>query len=428
MTTVLIIAIFILGYVAIAFESWIKVDKAATAILTAVFCWSILALGGVALGVEDAGGELLGHLNQTASIVFFLMGAMAIVELIDVHNGFDIITRLITTTKKVKLLIIFSLLTFFLSAILDNLTTTIVMVALLRKILKDRNDLLLFGSMVIIAANAGGAFSPIGDVTTIMLWIGNRVTAANIIMELFIPSLVCIVIPLVAIGSQLKGHIATSAADVVSVQTDVSKKQQKLILFLGVGCLLFTPIFKTFTHLPPFLGILFGVGVVGLASEILHRRKPEEEKEKKSLVGVLRRIDMMSILFFLGILLAVNALEVAGILHHLSIWLMEELQSYWLINIAIGLMSSIFDNVPLVAGMMGMYSLADFPTDHMFWELLSFCAGTGGSILIIGSAAGVAAMGLLKIDFIWYLKKISLWALLGYFSGVGVLYLMYVFA
>ncbi len=424
MTAVLIILFFLLGYLAIALENPIKIDKSATALLTAVLCWSTLALGGDWEGVNSIQEEVLLHLGGTASIVFFLLGAMTIVELIDAHSGFDLITQYIKATKKTTLLLIFTVITFFLSAVLDNLTTTIVMISLLRKIIKDRKDLLMFGGMVVLAANAGGAFSPIGDVTTIMLWIDNRVTSGNIITTLFIPCVVFMLIPFIAIASQLKGHIKTSASDLIAEKTNIPKNHKRLMLFLGVGSLVFTPIFKELTHLPPFLSILLGVSLVAIAGEILHRKETDEKKKHKTILGVLRRIDMGGILFFLGILLAVNALETAGILGNLALWLEQNFGNIYLINGAIGLLSSIVDNVPLVAGMIGMYPLSQFPTDHIFWELLSYCAGNGGSILIIGSAAGVAAMGLLKIDFIWYMKKFSFWTLLGYFAGMGALWLI----
>lgn len=424
MASILIIIFFLLGYLAIALEGRLLVDKSATALLTAVVCWTTLAVGGILVGTGTIDSVITEHLGHTASIVFFLMGAMTIVELIDAHNGFDLITQYISTTKKSRLLIVFTLLAFFLSAILDNLTTTIVMISLLRKIIPNHKDQLLFGGMIVIAANAGGAFSPIGDVTTIMLWIGNRVTTANIILKLIVPSLVCIIIPLIAIASQLKGHLEKTAADVVAQKNDISKSKKRLMLLIGVGSLIFVPIFKTLTDLPPFLGILLGVGLTALVGELIHRQDDWEDKKEKTILGVLQRIDMGGILFFLGILLAVNALESAGTLTDMANWLDTNFSSIYVVNGAIGILSSIVDNVPLVAGMMGMYGLDQYATNHIFWELLSFCAGTGGSILIIGSAAGVAAMGLLKIDFIWYMKKFSLWALLGYFSGMIALWLI----
>jgi len=423
-----ILYVFILGYLFIALEHTVKIDKAATALLTATVCWVLFILGRDALlpelAIEDSlhfvSESLREHLGEIAEILFFLMGAMTIVEIIDAHEGFSIITDRITTTHRVKLLWILCFLTFFLSAALDNLTTAIVMSALLRKLIHEKKDLWLFAGLLIIAANAGGAWSPIGDVTTIMLWIGGQVTAMNIIKEIFIPSLVCILVPLLIMSFRFKGNIEKHIDSLVGEKhrISISDIETNTIFFIGIGALLFVPIFKTITHLPPFMGILFGLSIVWITTEILHRNRPKKEKKALSISGVLRKIDTPSILFFLGILVAVGALQSAGHLSDMSKLLSANFESIYTLNAVIGVLSSIVDNVPLVAGAMGMYSLDMYPQDSEFWELLAYCAGTGGSILIIGSAAGVAIMGILKIDFIWYLKNISLLALLGYLAGI----------
>ena len=425
--------VFILGYIAIALEHNIHIDKSAPALLIGVLCWTLLVVGADSILVEQIAAhgdvshyinhQLAEHLSEISSILFFLLGAMTIVELIDSYGGFSIITDKIQTTHKVKLIWILSILTFFLSAVLDNLTTSIVMAALLRKLIEDKKDLWFFAGVIIIAANAGGAWSPIGDVTTIMLWIGGQVSAQNIVFKLFLPSLVALLVPLCIVSFTLKGHISRpKVIEGEHHQVTVNNFEKQLIFFLGVGCLLFVPVFKTLTHLPPFMGILFGLGVLWLVTEILNHKKVDA-KEKLSIVNVLTKIDVPSVLFFLGILLAVAALQTAGHLTQLASLLDTTFGNIYVINIFIGLLSSIVDNVPLVAGAMGMYSLDVYPTDDLFWELLAYCAGTGGSALIIGSAAGVAIMGILKIDFIWYMKKISWLALIGYFSGVLAFYL-----
>lgn len=426
--------IFIVGYLAIALEHQIKINKTASALLVGVLCWIFLIYGRATIfpNLTDEAAfsfvseSLVAHLGDISEVLFFLMGAMTIVELIDVHHGFSVITDRIKITNRVKLLWVLSLITFFLSSILDNLTTAIVMATLLRKLLKDPKDLWLFAGMVVIAANAGGAWSPIGDVTTIMLWVGGQITALNIIKEVFLSSLVCLLVPLSALSFRLKGNIESpTATDQEHLDAEaIPKFERNLVFIVGVGLLLFVPVFKAITHLPPFMGVLFGVGVIWVLTEILHRDKVETHRKSLSIVRVLQRIDTASILFFLGILLAVSALEAGGHLLQLSSILDNNFESLYVINTIIGIMSSIIDNVPLVAGAMGMYSMEIFPPDHNFWELLAYCAGTGGSILIIGSAAGVAIMGILRIDFIWYLKRISLLALLGYLAGIGVYILL----
>ena len=432
----LMIVVFVLGYLAIALEHPLKIDKSASALLLGVITWTILMLGNGSFAPEglehaaDAEGgwvlkELEHHLGEIAAIVVFLLGAMTVVELIDVHGGFTVITDNIKTKKKIILLWILSFLAFFMSAALDNMTTAIVMSALLRKLIKDKHDMWFFAGIIIIAANSGGAWSPIGDVTTIMLWIGGQVSV-NIIQHIILPSAVSILVPLIIVSFMLKGEIERPdrREQAHGHGASVSQGKKKFILFMGVSALLFVPVFKTYTHLPPYLGILFGLGFLWMVTEIMHRRHtaPEDVPENLTVTSVLRRIDVPSVLFFLGILLAVSSLQTAGHLGILAHVLDETIGNIYVINTIIGVLSAVVDNVPLVAAAMGMYPLTTYPVDHPFWQLLAYCAGTGGSILIIGSAAGVAAMGILKIDFIWYMKRISLLALIGYLAGVATYY------
>jgi Na+/H+ antiporter NhaD/arsenite permease-like protein len=423
MIITLMIIVFVLGYMAIALEHPIKVDKAASALIIGGLGWALYAFSGV--DAHHMNEHLSHHLVDIAEILFFLLGAMTIVELIDAHEGFSIITDKITTNKRVGLMWILSIITFFFSAALDNLTTAIVMSALLTKLIKDREDLWMFAGMVILSANAGGAWSPIGDVTTIMLWIGGQVTASNIITSVFLPSVVCALVPLIYLTFRLKGDI-TRPVNVESKEhyTDPTTPfERNLIFYMGVAGLLFVPVFKTVTHLPPYVGMLLSLGVLWLVTEILHRSKNHEQKSQLSVIGVLKKVDVPTIFFFLGILLAVAALQSAGQLDIVATYLNATFNGdIYIINMIIGLLSSIVDNVPLVAGAMGMYEIApigDFAVDGKFWEFLAYCAGTGGSVLIIGSAAGVAVMGILKIDFIWYVKNISLLALMGYLAGAA---------
>lgn len=441
----LIIAVFVLGYLMIAFEHKLQIDKAAAALLTAVLTWTALVLGADTLlpaadgnAVHTAIHALREHLGEIAEILFFLMGAMTIVELVDAHEGFSLITNRITTTRKTSLLWVIGFFTFFLSAALDNLTTTIVMISLLRRLIADPKDRWFFAGIVVVAANAGGAWSPIGDVTTTMLWIGSQISASGIVVSLFLPSLACLLVPLTVLSFVLKGDLKRPQAE----ETEESRRnpttpfERNLVFFLGIGSLLFVPVFKTLTHLPPYMGVLLGLSVLWITTEIVHSTKNDEDKHPLSVSGVLRRIDTTSVLFFLGILLAVSSLATAGHLTHLAAALKTHLGNVYAINVAIGLLSSVVDNVPLVAGAMKMYPLltpemvtaatpdqADwlqrFVMDGDFWELLAFCAGTGGSCLIIGSAAGVAAMGMEGIDFFWYVRNISGLALLGYLGGVA---------
>jgi len=361
--------------------------------------------------------QLTGQLGELSGILFFLMGAMTIVELIDAHDGFDVITSRITTNNKRKLLWIISIITFFLSAALDNLTTAIVMVSLLRKLIDDKNDRLLFIGMVIIAANAGGAWSPIGDVTTTMLWIGGQITAQNIMIKLFIPSVVCLIVPLFVLSLKMKGNIVRPKIEEYKSANPTSAFERNVVFFMGIGALVFVPVFKTVTHLPPFMGVLFGLAVLWVVTELIHSKKDDEDKDTLSVVHALRKIDVPSILFFLGILIAISSLQATGVLAQLAQYMNDTIGDLNIIVPAIGLLSAIVDNVPLVAASMGMYDLQTYPPDSYIWEFLAYCAGTGGSILIIGSAAGVAAMGIEKINFIWYLKKIAWLALIGYLAG-----------
>jgi Na+/H+ antiporter NhaD/arsenite permease-like protein len=415
--SLLILVVFISGYVLITLENFIKVNKTAISLLTGVICWSIYILS--QQDHELVSHQVTGHLGEISGILFFLMSAMTVVELIDAHDGFEIITSRIRTTNKRKLLWVIALLTFFLSAVLDNLTTTIVLVTLLGKLIPDRKDRLLFASVVVIAANSGGAWSPIGDVTTTMLWIGNQITSLNIIRRLFVPSLISLLVPLIIISFTIKGKIVSKPLE-DQPETMTSKSEKKIILYSGLSVLLLVPVFKTITHLPPFMGILFGLGLLWLITELIHKKKDEEARQTYSVMNALEKMDMPSVLFFLGILLAIAALQTGGQLSDLAAWLNKSLDNTNQIGISLGLLSAVVDNVPMVAGAIGMYPLTQFPTDHSFWEILAFCTGTGGSILIIGSAAGVAAMGLERIEFFWYLKKISWLALIGYFSGVLV--------
>jgi Na+/H+ antiporter NhaD/arsenite permease-like protein len=414
----LLILVFALGYLGIVLEHKLAIDKSAVAIFTGVVLWSIAALNMSSNSHSSINESLSHHVSDIAGILFFLMGAMTIVELIDAYEGFEIITNQIHTNSKVKLLWIVGLITFFLSSLLDNLTTAIIMVTLCKKIISDKTLRLIFAGIIVIASNAGGAWSPIGDVTTTMLWIGGQISTLPLVSRLFFPSLVSLLVPLICITFQIKGNFITTDPRSENHKS-VSNKERKIIFYIGVTGLIFVPIFKTLTHLPPFMGILFSLSVLWIIAEYIQKSKDEEHRSSKSVMNILKRIDMPSILFFLGILLAVAALQQTGILSLAAQWLSKSFQNQNIIVILMGLLSAIVDNVPLVAATMGMYSLEAFPTDHNFWLLLAYCAGTGGSILVIGSAAGVAAMGLEKIEFFWYLKKISWLALIGYFAGIG---------
>lgn len=413
---VLLVIIFLLAYTAIALEHPLKVNKSASALIGAGLLWTIYALG---TGDHELVNEHLAvSLADTSQIIFFLMGAMTIVELVDAHNGFEVITSRIRTSSLASLLWLISFVTFFLSAMLDNLTTTIVMISLTRKLLDKHEDRLLFASIIVIAANAGGAWSPIGDVTTTMLWIGGQITTLFIMKEVLFPSLVNLLVPLAICGFLLRGRSVEAPIAFERRQgAPTTAFERNLMFCCGIGALIAVPIFKTVTHLPPFMGILFGLGILWLIGELVHRDKEAEDKQGLTLVHALSHIDMSAIVFFTGILLAVATLEHTHILAGIAGWLNQTLGHQGIIIPIIGLISAVVDNVPLVAASMGMYDLSLYQPDSFLWEFLAYCAGTGGSILIIGSAAGVAAMGLEKIHFFWYARRIGWLALIGYAAG-----------
>jgi Na+/H+ antiporter NhaD/arsenite permease-like protein len=416
MISILLVIVFILGYLAIAFEHPLKINKAAPALISGVVCWTIYILQSNDTHVVS--DELLHHLGEIASILFFLLGAMTIVELIDSHSGFDIITQKINTNSKATLLLIIAAVTFFLSALLDNLTTAIVMTSLSAKLLTDKEDRLWFAGLIVIAANAGGAWSPLGDVTTTMLWIGGQITALNIMKQLFLPSLAACLVPALIIASRFRGKKLMAIEKMDSTRKE--KREGRIILFSGIGFLIFVPAFKTVTHLPPFMGMLLALGLMWIIITIIHKDKDIEIAERFTVARALRNVDTPSILFFLGILLAVSALESYGLLKVMANMLSNALHDDYLIGTALGLLSAIVDNVPLVAAAQGMYDLSTYPTDHPFWEFLALTTGTGGSAIIIGSAAGVAVMGIEHIKFMWYIKKIGWLALLGFLTGILV--------
>ncbi len=410
----LIVIIFVIGYLAIAFEHNTHINKAAPALITGVLCWTVYIF--FSEDKKHITEQLTEGLGEYSGILFFLMGAMTIVEIIDAHDGFQIITKRIQTTSKRKLLWIISLLTFFLSPILDNLTTAIVMTSLVQKIVRDPKDRLYYVGMIVIASNAGGAWSPIGDVTTTMLWLGGQITAGNIIVKLLLPSLICLLVPLLLLSIRMKGTFSRGSND-TSLTTPSDQRRQLIIFLSGVFFLICVPIFKTLTHLPPYMGILIGLGIMWVITELIGANKESTERYKLSPAHALRKIDSPSILFFLGILLSIGALQATGVLTGVAQWLNANIGNINVIVLVIGFLSAIVDNVPLVAASQGMYSLEQYPTDHYFWEFLAFCTGTGGSALIIGSAAGVAVMGIAKVDFFWYLKNISWIAIAGYLAG-----------
>jgi len=458
---ILMIVVFVLGYAAIALEHKLKIDKAATALMLGALMWILFVIGkdGI-LGRTTEDGQLenkawsefvaehpdatadaeklaeaqnefiihdqsLHHLGETSETLFFLLCAMTIVAIIDKHNGFTIITDKITTKSKSKLLWMLSILTFFMSAILDNLTTTIVMVTLLNKLVDDRHSRWLYAGAIVLAANAGGAWSPIGDVTTIMLWIGGQITAGKVVMTLIIPSLVSMIVPLIIMGARMKGNLEAPQAKTLMVDAS-EKKLQAFCLYWGVASLISVPVLKTLLHLPPYMGMLLVLGLFWLITDIIHHKRGDHKQN--SVIEVLTSVDTPTILFFLGILTAVAALQTSGHLAGMSA-VLDDLfnKNTYGIGLTIGVLSSIVDNVPLVAGSMGMYEIGATPElvqDGTFWQLLAYAAGTGGSILIIGSAAGVAAMGLEKIEFGWYLKNISWLALIGYLAGAACFWLI----
>ncbi len=441
--TLAIVIVFCIGYFFIAIESLTKVNKAAVALLMFVATWTLLMLDpgqyiASAIGAAKAlevSSVIEHHLGATSTTLFFLMGAMTIVELVDQNGGFNFVRDTLRTKSKRGLLWRIAFMTFILSAILDNLTTSIVMIMILRKLVSDKKDRMIYAALVIIAANSGGAFSPIGDVTTIMLWNKGVITAAGVISEIFLPSLISMVLPAYILSLSLKGELKASKEQEAAVSVDLlTASQRKTIFFLGVGGLIFVPIFKSITHLPPFVGILLVLGVLWTVTEVFYANlKDHEEKGamQKRVTNMLSRIDMSTILFFLGILMAVACLETIGVLTMLGQGLNTTFEgNHYLVTGIIGVLSSIVDNVPLVAGCMGMYPVettGDMAIDGVFWQLLAYCAGVGGSMLIIGSAAGVVVMGLEKITFGWYMKKVTWIAFVGYLAGIVCYYLLRTF-
>ena len=435
-----IVLVFIVGYIFIAFEHPLHINKSATALITGVICWTLFALAGeFPAGSENipeavlemskdwshfVGEELAHHLSEISQILFFLIGAMTIVELVDIHQGFRVITDRITTKSRRKLLWIICLVTFILSALLDNLTTSIVMVSLLTKLIEYKRERLIFAGMIVIAANSGGAWSPIGDVTTTMLWIDGQITTPAVVLELIIPSLVSMIVPLGILTMFIKGEVRSPDNNQYSGEK-IPVNERTLVFFLGVAGLVFVPIYKIAFHLPPYMGMMLSLGVLWVITEILHRKKTDKFKSELSASHALEKIDIPSVLFFLGILLAVSTLQSTRQLHHLADWLTDVVGNQTAIIGTIGMLSAIVDNVPLVKAAQGMYDMAVFPTDHPLWLFLAYCAGTGGSVLIIGSAAGVAVMGIERIEFMWYMKKIGWLALIGYLAGAVTYVLMF---
>jgi Na+/H+ antiporter NhaD/arsenite permease-like protein len=424
----LITALFVIGYVTIAVERPLRLDKSSTALFLGCALWTILAATGI--GGSQLLPRLTDHFAEIAAIAFFLMGAMTIVAVIDAHGGFEVITERIGETGLRALLWIVAGLSFILSAILDNLTTTIVMLTLIKKLVRRKESRLLFAGIVVVAANSGGAFSPIGDVTTTMLWIGGRISAETIILRLLMPSVVSLLIPLLAVTFWLKGGSVKEPGEPEAPRAEGDKESREgkratdrervFVFFLGVGLIIAVPVFRVLTGLPPYLGILFAVGVIWIVTEFLHRGKADHQRRWLTVGNALVAIDLPTVLFFVGILLAVAALEVCGVLGLLSEWLDAKIGNQSIIVMAIGIASSVIDNVPLVSATMNMYDLTRYPMDHFVWEFIAYCAGTGGSILIMGSAAGVAAMGIEKISFGWYARRFALVVLTGYFAGAGV--------
>lgn len=440
--TLTIVFVFVIGYVCIAAESFTKVNKAAIALLMCVLCWTLYmmdpgqylsqALPGAAGSLQElatqVGESLKMHLGDTAETLFFLMGAMTIVEVVDTYGGFNFVRDIMKTRSKRKLLWRIAFMTFFLSAILDNLTTSIVMIMVLRKLIRDNKERMIFASIVIIAANAGGTFSPIGDVTTIMLWIKGMITTGGVLSELFLPSVVSLLIPVFILQFSLKGKLASEQNLPEANVSTFTRRQRHIVFFLGVGGLIFVPIFRYLTNLPPFMGILLVLGLLWMVTEFFYRSTSEDDTMARRVSHLMSRIDMSTILFFLGILMAVACLSEIGVLTALGTTLNNVSGgNHYLVTGTIGVISSIVDNVPLVAGCMGMYPIAptgDMAVDGLFWQLLAYCAGVGGSMLIIGSAAGVVVMGLEKITFDWYLKHISWVALVGYLAGMVAYWLI----
>lgn len=411
--SILMVVTFVLGYIAITIEHVTKINKTSIALLMAIGCWVFQFVNDVETN-EDNLTYLGLHLAEISQVIFFLLGALTIVEIINAHKGFQLISDTIRTRSKRLLLWSMGFIAFFLSSILDNLTTTIVMVTLLRKLTDEGEDRLILGGAIVIAANAGGAWTPIGDVTTTMLWIGGQISTLSVMKSLFIPSLTCLIASLTILSFSLKGHFSS----LKKIENKQLEPMGKVVFWLGVGCLVFVPIFKIVTGLPPFMGMIFGLGIMWLFTDIVHARY--EDRDHLLVPHIMTRIDVSGVLFFLGILLAIDSLHTAGLLDALADWMALKIANSDVIAIVIGLASAIVDNVPLVAAAMGMYELTQYPMDSTFWNLIAYCAGTGGSILVIGSAAGVAFMGLERVQFFWYMRRIGLSALVGYFAGIGI--------
>lgn len=422
-----IIIIFIIGYLLIALENFTKVNKAAIALILCVICWILFSLGGF---TNNLGNVIERNLGEASTTLFFLMGAMTIVEIVDQYGGFNFVKNTLHSKSKKALLWKIGFMTFILSAVLDNLTTSIVMIMILRKLVNDNSERIWYSSLVIIAANAGGAFSPIGDVTTIMLWNGHMITATGVIRELLLPSIFAFIIPTFFIQYQLKGKLQSSLTNKQSnnIVGNISKIQRNLVFFIGVGGLCSVPIFHTITGLPAFVGVILVLGILWVVTEIMYWHKGESDPMAKRVAKLLSRIDMTTILFFLGILMAVSVLSEIEVLSNLGKWFDVHIANDFLVTGAIGILSSVVDNVPLVAGAMKMYVInpsgGPLGVDGIFWQLLAYCAGTGGSMLIIGSAAGVVVMGLEKISFGWYMKHITPLAVMGYLCGIVIYWLM----
>ena len=419
----IIAAIFVFAYVLITLEHPLKMNKSAIALVAAGLMWTVHSLVSP-LGIHAVTEQLTEKLSETAAIVFFLICAMTIVEVVDAHGGFDVVTSRIRAKRLSTLMWLVAIIAFFLSAVLDNMTTTIVMVTMLRKLLAERKHRLLFAGVVVIAANAGGAWSPMGDVTTTMLWIGGQITAVEIVKSLLIPSMVNMLVPIFLLTPFMKGKVEAPDRK-ESSRIAVSQFERNLAFFLGMGSLVSVPVFKSLTHLPPYMGMFLALGVIWTVGEFLHRNKTDSEKDGLSLAKALKRIDMSSVIFFIGILLSVSVLSVNGTLSGLAGWLTSHISAESVIVIVIGVISAVVDNIPIVASVMGMFPLAQHPADSFIWEFLAYCAGTGGSMLIIGSAAGVAAMGIEKIEFFWYVRRIAPLALAGYVGGAAVYMIQY---
>lgn len=414
----ILLFVAILGYLSVILESPIRINKTITSILTGTICWVVIAL----FSHDDhhlVTEKLMGYFGEISGLLIFLLGAMTIVELIDIHKGFTVITRRIRTTSVFKLLWIVAFVTFILSALLDNLATTIIMVTLLRKLMPRGEVRMMLTGIVVIAANAGGAFSPIGDVTTTLLWIGGQVSSFGIVKALILPSIMVLLVPLFIASIRMKGFAVLRAqVSMAQVRQEEKMRGSVSVFTAGVVGLVLVPIIKTITGLPPFIGVLISLSMVSLVSIIYHKNKPQEEKDKFSVAYALSKVDISSIFYFMGILLMVFALQEVGILKEMANFLIENLPNKDSMIVSIGFLSSIVDNGSLVAATQGMFSLTDYPTDHTLWEFIALCAGTGGSMLVIGSAAGIAVMEKEKITFMWYLKKITPLAVAGYIAGI----------